>query len=398
MNEQIKELKEVNQKSSLISILKNYIFLIAWITYFIYYFSPEYNIMVEYIQSNIVYWNILLEYSNGIMALLTILWLVWAINRVLKAILVKLADKTDNDIDNIFVDYLIRFIKTNKYFISLYVFFSFVSVGDIYQNYINKTFYIIFLVIFIYFLTSFLNIAFEAILIKKTKFKSLNKSLLSFIKKIIIVATWIIWIITILSNLGYNVTALITWAWIWWLAVALAAQKTLSNVFGAITVLLTKPFKIWDYVRIDWQVWTIKEMWISHLTMVDKEWYFVLIPNEKLISNNIENLTKRETRRTEFSIWIEYWTTLLKTKKAVEIIENILEKHKTSEDVSAYRVNFDSFWDFSLNIRTTYFSLINTEYIKYVKQKEEINLEIKDAYSKAKIEMAFPTQEVIIKK
>ena len=71
-------------------------------------------------------------------------------------------------------------------------------------------------------------------------------------------------------------------------------------MFGAITVLLTKPFKLWDYVKIDWQVWTVKEMWLSHLTMVDKEWYYVLIPNEKLISNNIENLTKRETRRTSF--------------------------------------------------------------------------------------------------
>ena len=398
MSEQIKELKEINTKSSLLSIIKNYIFLAVWITYFIYYFSPEYKWLIEYIKEYILYWEILLEYSNAIMALLTALWLIWALNRVLKTILQKITEKTDNDIDNIFVDYLIRFIKTNKYFIWLYIFFRFLTIPELYQAYINKTFYIVFLIIFIYFLTSFLNIAFESILIKKTKFKSLNKHLLSFIKKIIIVSTWIIWIITILSNLGYNVTALITWAWIWGLAIALAAQKTLSNVFGAITVLLTKPFKIWDYVRIDGQVWTIKEMWISHLTMVDKEWYFVLIPNEKLISNNIENLTKRETRRTEFSIWIEYWTTLLKTKKAVEIIENILEKHKISEDISAYRVNFDSFWDFSLNIRATYFSLLNNEYIKYVKQKEEINLEIKEAYSKAKIEMAFPTQEVIIKK
>ncbi|MDQ7022992.1 MAG: mechanosensitive ion channel family protein [Candidatus Gracilibacteria bacterium] len=189
---------------------------------------------------------------------------------------------------------------------------------------------------------------------------------------------------------------MITGAGIGGLAVALAAQKTLSNVFGAITVLLTKPFKIGDYVRIDGQVGTIKEMGISHLTMVDKEGYFVLIPNEKLISNNIENLTKRETRRTEFSIGIEYSTTLLKIKKAVEIIENILEKHVTLEEIASYRVNFDSFGDFSLNIRGTYFSIINDDYYSYIKQKEVINLEIKSEFEKAKISMAFPTQEIII--
>ncbi len=392
------QLKEINKKSSFILVIKNYIFLWLWIIYFIYYFSPKYSSLINYIKEKILYWEIILEYSNAIMAFLTALWLIWALNRILKAILEKIAEQTKNNIDNVFVDYLIRFIKTNKYFIALYIFFKFITIPENYVFYVNKTFYIIFLIIFIYYITSFMNVAFESVLVKRTRFKSLNKNLLSFIKKIIIVATWIIWIITILSNLGYNVTALITWAWIGWLAVALAAQKTLSNVFGAITVLLTKPFKIWDYVRIDGQVWTIKEMWISHLTMVDKQWYFVLIPNEKLISNNIENLTKRETRRTEFSIWIEYWTTLLKTKKAVEIIENILEKHVVSEDISSYRVNFDSFWDFSLNIRSTYFSLINDDYLEYVKQKEEINLEIKKEFEKAKISMAFPTQEVIIKK
>lgn len=392
------EIKKQNIILKYLLIAKNYVFLLLWIIYFWYYLSPKYIELVNYIKTNIPYWEVLLEYSNAIMAFFLILWIIWILNRLLNTILTKLANKTDNDIDNVFVDYLNRFVKTNKYFIWLYVFFRFLTIPDNYQLYINKSFYIIFLVIFIYFITSFINVTFESILIKRTRFKSLNKSLLSFIKKIIIIWTWIIWVITILSNLGYNVTALITWAWIWGLAVALAAQKTLSNVFGAITVLLTKPFKVWDFVRIDGQTWTVKEMWISHLTMVDKEGYFVLIPNEKLISNNIENLTKRETRRTEFSIGIEYWTTLLKTKKAVEILENILTKYKELEEISSFRVNFDTFWDFSLNIYVTYFSLINDNYLLYVKQKEKINLDIKAEFDKAKISMAFPTQEVILKK
>ncbi len=392
------ELKEINHKSSFISILKNYLFLWIGVTYFVYYFSPEYDSLIKYIKEYVLYWEIILEYSNAIMAFLTVLWVIWALNRILKAVLQNFVNKTKNGIDNVFVDYLIRFIKTNKYFIWIYLFFKFLTIPELYQWYINKTFYIIFLIIFIFYLTSFLNVAFESTLIKKTRFKSLNKHLLSFIKKIIIVATWIIWIITILSNLGYNVTALITGAWIWGLAIALAAQKTLSNVFGAITVLLTKPFKLWDYVRIDGQVWSIKEMWISHLTMVDREWYYVLIPNEKLISNNIENLSKRETRRTDFSIWIVYDTTLAKTKKAVEIIEKILLVHQEEWTIETYRVWFDNFWDFSLNINITFFSLLNDKYIDYVKQKEVINLEIKQVFEKEKIEMAFPTQEVIIKK
>ncbi len=379
-------------------IIKNYIFLYIWITYFILYFSNKYQYLINYIKNTSQYWWIIFEYLNAIMAFLTVLWLIWVINRILKALLEKITSKTTNIIDDIFVNYLVGYIKTNKYFISLYIFFSFITINKYYLFYIHKVFYIIFLIIFIYYITSFLNVSFEKILMKQSRFKSLNKNLLSFIKKIIIISTWIIWIITILSNLGYNVTALITWAWIWGLAIALAAQKTLSNVFWAITVLLTKPFKIWDFVQIDWQMWTIKEMWISHLIMIDREWYYVLIPNEKLISNNIENMSKRETRRTDISIWVVYDTTLDKLKKAVNIVENILEKYVDNKTIESYRVWFDNFWDFSLNIKITYFSLLNDKYIDYIKQKEEINLKIKQSFEEEKIDMAFPTQEIILKK
>ncbi len=397
MKEQNKNFIEINIKTFLL-ILKNYLLVVLWITYFIYYFSPQYKYVIEYIKETHKYWELILQYTNAIMAFLTLVWVIWVINRILQVILIKIVSKTNNQIDNIFVDYLIRFIKINKYFIGLYVFFRFIPIQENYLLYINKTFYIIFLLVFIYFFTSFLNVTFEMILIKKTRFKSLNKNLLSFIKKIIIVSTWVIWVITVLSNLGYNVTALITWAGIWGLAIALAAQKTLSNVFWAVTVLLTKPFQLWDFVRIDWQTGTIKEMWISHLTMIDREWYYVLIPNEKLISNNIENLTKRETRRTDFSIWLVYETTLTKLKQAIKIIEEILQEYEDNETIKSYRVWFDTFWDFSLNINVTYFSLLNEKYIDYVKQKEEINFKIKQAFAKEKIEMAFPTQEIILKK
>jgi len=395
---EIVENKEKSWFVQFLESLRNYLYLFAWIIYFWFYFSSYYENISKYIIENIFYWSVLLQYSNAVMAFFTVLWIIWVLNRILKKTLVNLSSKTKNNIDDVFVDYLIRFIKINKYFLAIYVFFRFLTLPENYLLYINKGFYIIVLVFFIYYLTKFLNITFETILIKKTRFKSLNKNLLSFIKKIVIIATWIIWVITILWNLGYNITALITWAWIGWLAIALAAQKTLSNVFWAITVLLTKPFEIGDFIRIDWQTGTIKEMWLSHLTMVDKQWFYVLIPNEKLISNNIENLTKRETRRTDFSIGIIYDTTLKQTKKAVEIIENILEQYNKNKSIDWYRVNFDNFWDFSLNINSTYFSLLNDNYFEYVKQKEEINLKIKEAFEKENIEMAFPTQEIIIKK
>lgn len=388
--------EQIEKKS--FSNIRNYLFVLIWIAYFIYYFFWDYKIISTYIIDNIKYWKLILSYINAITAFLTIIWIIWLLNKFLKSIVEQLTKRNKKWIHDVIINYFDRFIRTVKYFIWLYIFTLFINIPQNHQIYYNKFFYIVFLIIFIYYFTNFLNVSFESLLARTVKFKTLNRSLTSFLKKIIIVITWVVWIITILSNIWYNVTALVTWAWIWGLAIALAAQKTLSNVFWAVTVLLTKPFILWDYIKIDGQVWTVKEMWVSHLTMVDKEWYFVLIPNEKLISSNIENLTKRETRRTELSIWVEYKTTLLKTKKAIKILENILEEHKIKEKISSYRVNFDTFWDSSLDIRAVYFSLVTEDYTEYIKQKEEINLKIKEVFTKEKINIAFPTQELIIRK
>jgi MscS family membrane protein len=127
-------------------------------------------------------------------------------------------------------------------------------------------------------------------------------------------------------------------------------------------------------------------------------WHQVMIPNETIISTSIENYTVRSNRRTDFSIWVVYGTTQEKMQEWVKIIEDILEKYVEDKTVSSYRVNFDMFWDFSLNINATYFSLLNKSYKEYIKQKEEINLEIKDRFEKAWLDMAFPTQELILKK
>jgi MscS family membrane protein len=127
-------------------------------------------------------------------------------------------------------------------------------------------------------------------------------------------------------------------------------------------------------------------------------WHQVMIPNEAIISNNIENYSVRKNRRVDFNIWLVYTTTIKQMEKWIKIIEDILNSYVELKTVSEFRVNFEQFWDFSLNIIVTYYSLINSNYNKFLKQKEKINLEIKKQLTQANLEIAFPTQELIIKK
>lgn len=226
--------------------------------------------------------------------------------------------------------------------------------------------------------------------------KSMSKALLPFVRKTIIALVWIVGIITVVSNLWYNVSALIAGAGVWGIAVALAAQKSVANIFGAITILMNKPFTIGDYVTVNGHTGTVKDIGLSYITLVHRSGHNVMIPNENIISSSIENESRRKYRRADFAIGLIYDTTLTQMQKWVTIIEGILEAYVEEKKLQSYRVNFEAFGDFSLNINITYFSA-TFNYTEFVKEKEEINLEIKKQFGKAKLEMAFPTQEMIIK-
>jgi MscS family membrane protein len=316
--------------------------------------------------------------------------------KILLRVLGQITDKTDTKLDDLALDIISSLTHAVKYLGAFYIAWQFAIVSEFLDRWVAEASSIAFLILLLLFVTKLINLVFNHKLIDESKMKAMSRTLMPFVRKTIIVLVWIIGIITIISNLGYDVTALVAWAWVWGIAVALAAQKSVANIFGAITILMNKPFKIGDYITINGHTGTVKDIGLSYITLIDRLGHRVMIPNESIISSSIENETSRDFRRADFSIGLIYDTTLAGMQKWVKIIEGILEKYVRDEKLQKYRVNFEAFWDFSLNINVTYFS--NTsDYTGFVKEKEEINLEIKKQFSKAKLEMAFPTTEMIIK-
>lgn len=309
----------------------------------------------------------------------------------------KLAKKTKWELDDLFVDVVFSSIHVVKYLAAFYIAWNFVIVPESYDAFIQESSSIILLIITLLFITKFINLVFTQNLIDKSKMKAMSKTLMPFVRKTIIALVWIVGLITIIWNLGYDVTALIAGAWVWGIAVALAAQKSIANIFGAITILMNKPFMLGDYVTINGHTGTVKDIGLSYITLIDRNGHSVMIPNENIISSSIENETRRNFRRADFSIGLVYDTTLAQMEKAVSIVEEILQFYVDDKKLQSYRVNFEAFGDFSLNVFITYFSNTNA-YNDFVKEKEQINLKIKKEFAKSKLEMAFPTSEMIIKK
>lgn len=380
------------------SSYKNILFLVLWGSYFLFYtFFPSHNFFWFFTNGSFLYSEVVFSYFNALIAFLVVVGLVSLLYKIIRSILLKIFQKTENKFDDLALQIMDSFIFPIKYVAAFSVITKILILPNNVSYIVDHGTRIIFLFLVLLFVTKLINTVFSEWLIEKSKLKAISKSLLPFVNKVIVAVIWVIWIITILSNLWYDVTALIAGAWIWGIAIALAAQKSIANIFGAITILMNKPFKIWDYVVINGITGTVKDIGLSYLTLVSKEWHQVMIPNETIISTHIENQTVRKYRRADFSIGLVYDTSLKQMEKWVKIVEEILEKYVVEKKLQSYRVNFEAFGDFSLNIFITYFSGTNN-YTDFVKEKEEINLEIKKLFWSAKLEMAFPTSEMIIKK
>ena len=378
-------------------IAKHYFLVLFGIVYFPFYISYKDDFFVS-LWEWWLYWPHIFSFLSAMIAVFTSYSILSIILRSTRKFIIHIWTRKESEVYPVLSGMALKFMSYANYVISFYIWFTLVIIPKQYHTFANKAVSTIFIFIALVVITNLIIVVFEQRRTLRFKFaNNLSRHLSSIIKKILLVFVWIIWWITIVSNLGYDVSALIAWAWIGWLALALGAQKSLTNVFWAITIVLNKPFRIGDYVKIDNTIWRVKDIWISYLTIVDKAWHQVMIPNEVIMTSFVENYDVREHRRTDLTIGLEYNMSDSLMQRAVKSIEEVLEVYVQDKTVEKYRVNFDGFWEYSLNIIITYFSL-EYKMEPYLKQKEAINLDIKSAFKENNIKIAFPTRNLIIKK
>lgn len=375
--------------------IKNYLFILLSLSYFwLFYAIKNWIINIDFVNLNFVdfkYFENIISYINAIFWLILFIYIFNIFQN-------KVNPKIDKifkwfKFKNLFTTLVKKFINISKFIISIYIWVNISIISEKLQFFVDKIFNVSFLIAAIILLTSLVNGIFKELLQKENN-DSMSKHVFPILNKFSIIFIWIVWLITILSNLWYNISALITWAWIWGLAIALASQKTVSNVFWAVSVIVNRPFKIGDFIWIWNYTWVVKDIWLTYLTLTSTSWNDILIPNETIISSSIENLSIRENRRVDLALWVEYSTSNEKIKLAISLIESVFEKYKSEWKISSYRAHFDNFWDFSLNILAVYFSEVEW-LIDHNKMVNEINLEIKELFEQNQIDIAFPTQKII---
>ena len=302
-----------------------------------------------------------------------------------------LSKKTDTQVDDLIIDGL-RAIKWPFYIIvALYMAHFFVTL----PFWASRAIFLIFLVAVVYYVIRFLerlvNYGVKKIIeIKEGEGEGIIKLGGSVVRALL----WVSALLLILSNIGINVTSLIAGLGIGGVAVALALQSILGDLFSSLAILLDKPFKIGDFIAVGDKMGHVERVGIKTTRIKLLEGEELIVANSNLTNSQIQNYGPLEYRRVVFQVGVVYGTALEKLKKIPDLIKDSIEEQDKTETEF---VSFKEFGDSALIFETAFY--VNFPgYVDYMKTREQINLAIAEKFEKEGIEMAFPTTTVHLKK
>ncbi len=195
------------------------------------------------------------------------------------------------------------------------------------------------------------------------------------------------------DNLGVKITSLLAGLSIGGLALGLAAQDTVANLFGAVAIFLDKPFRIGDMVKVEGVQGNIEQIGLRSTRIRNLDGHLVAIPNKTMGNAIITNITRRPSIRTEMNIGITYDTPTERVKRATEILDEIFRADPKTRDLI---ISFNKFNDSALNIFVVHI-WDGTEGKEHFASMQVLNLKIKERFDAEKIEFAFPTQTLHVK-
>ncbi len=236
-------------------------------------------------------------------------------------------------------------------------------------------------------------------LVGKTETK-LDDMLVPIVRKALRLTIAIIAVLLISENiLGTNIKSLLLSAGVGGIAIALAAKDTIANFFGSITIFTDRPFQMGELVKIGEHLGPVEEVGFRSTRIRTLQGHLVTIPNSVITNSCVENIGRRPFIRRTSNITVTYDSGHTKTKRAVEIIKEVLANapQLNTDPEKPPRVYFSDFNDWSLNIYMSYW-VRPPDYWLYHQVNEQVNLEIMKRFEAEQIEFAFPTQTLYVKK
>ena len=223
--------------------------------------------------------------------------------------------------------------------------------------------------------------------------RTFDEQLFPIIRKSLKVFICVVAVLVTLDNIGVNITAAIASLSIGGLAIGLAAQGTLANLFGAVSVFVDKPFRIGDRIQLNDVDGTVESIGMRSTRVRNLDGHLITVPNKTMGNATITNISLRPTIKTEMNFGLTYDTSLEQLKRAVQILEEIYKGHSETHDLI---VSFNKFTDSTLNIQVIHWWK-GTDGKACLMGMQEMNLKVKERFEAEKLNFAFPSRTIYLK-
>ena len=197
-----------------------------------------------------------------------------------------------------------------------------------------------------------------------------------------------------LDNIGIKISAVIAGLGIGGIAIALAAQAVLGDLFSYFSIFFDRPFEVGDFIIIGEFMGTVEYIGMKTTRIRSLGGEQMIFSNSDLTNSRVKNYKRMTQRRVVFKLGVTYQTSVEKLKIIPDIVKKAVED---AGNTVFDRSHFLSFGDFSLNFESVYY-VKSGDYNQYMDAQQKINLALKKEFEERMIDFAYPTQLVYINK
>ncbi len=203
---------------------------------------------------------------------------------------------------------------------------------------------------------------------------------------------WIIGILFLLDNLGFEITTIVAGLGISGIAIALAAQAVLGDLFSYFVIFMDRPFEIGDFVIFGDILGTVERIGVKTTRLRSLGGEEIIVANADLTSSRVRNYKRMSERRIVFGFGVIYQTTPENLRAIPELVKGIVE----GQELARFdRAHFKAFGSSSLEFEAVYY-VLSPDYAVYMNTQQAINLALFDAFAERDISFAYPTTTVYL--
>ncbi len=214
-------------------------------------------------------------------------------------------------------------------------------------------------------------------------------SIISFLAGVVI---WALVVLATLDNLGVNITALVAGLGIGGVAVALALQNVLGDLFASLSIALDRPFVVGDFLAVDAFLGSVEYIGIKTTRLRSLDGEQIIISNGDLLKSRVRNYGRMVERRVQFATKLSYTAAVETIEQIPGIIREAIEAQK---DTRFDRSHFLRHGDASLEFETVYY-VLSADYNRYMDIQQAINLRIHRKFAELGVNFAVPTQKLVL--